>query len=138
MTTRPQNYIKNIKDINNKNIPGWHFFADETYTSIMAPTTAYAIPIPVGCNFCKVISNFGQVFIDPVAAITAIPTSFAKTTIRLIDLQGDNYFYLKIGSTNFNIYNHGTAATEVTIIFGRTLNQLQDAGTPAIPCGDVC
>jgi hypothetical protein len=134
-TSNPQNYVQTLKAADGKRIPYWHGWSDEIHTGLMSATTNHQLAVPVGANFCHIIVNSGAIYLDITNPITSIPTGFSKGTMKLLDNQEANYFYLPIGTANLNIYNSGATAVPVTVIFGRTRRMYQDVGAE-FPKGD--
>jgi len=133
--SNPQNYVQILSTADGNHIPCWHGWTDEIYTGILSATTNYAVTVPTGANFCHVVVNSGTMYIDITNAITSIPSGFTKGTVKLIDNQETNYYYIPIGTTSVNIYNAGATTSPATIVFGRTRAMYQDINK-AFPKGD--
>jgi hypothetical protein len=135
MTTRPQNYVDLLESSNGNNLGVWNGWTTEMYTGKLTTGTNHTLSVPTGANMCHIVVNSGTVYLDIENAITSIPSSFTKGTMKLMDNQEANYYYLPIGTTSLNIYNDGASVSPVTVTFGRTRRMYQDVGD-AFPVGD--
>ena len=135
MSSNPQNYVHTLVTADGDKIPCWHGWSDEIYTGLLSATTNHQLAVPTGANFCHIIVNSGTMYIDITQAISTIPTGFTKGTLKLMDNQEANYFYLPIGTSHINIYNAGTGTVPVTVVFGRSRRMYQDVDAE-FPKGD--
>ena len=70
------------------------------------------------------------------SAISSVPGTPTKSTFRLLNNQTDNYIYFDSSVTTLYFYNSAASASGISVVFGRTENQLKDKGTAGRPAGD--